>query len=74
MSELLVLGRGTAKAARPERNTASNKVGSLPNSREESSSPMYGGQPWLEDEEEMKDKFIAVGVCAMDTKVGRVVT
>lgn len=60
--------RGTARAASPGRNAASNK---LPNPEEQSSSSMYGQKWFLEDEEEMKEKFIAVGVCAMDAKVGR---
>ena len=69
MSELLARGRGTAKAGSP---VISSKVGSVSSPREDSPNPMYGEQPWLEDQEEMKDKFIAVGVCAMDTKVSRV--
>lgn len=68
MNGSLGRGRGAAKAGSPGLN---NAVGSVSSSREESLNPnhMYGEQPCLEDQEGMKDKFIAVGVCAMDTKV-----
>jgi hypothetical protein len=59
---------GAAQAATPERATAG--MGSNSSGGESSSGGMYGQQVWSEDEKVVKDKFIAVGVCAMDTKVG----
>lgn len=71
MSDLLVLGNGVAKPASPEPAVGSELEKSEALSREASPNPMYGQRHSFVGEEEMKDKFISVGVCAMDAKVSR---
>lgn len=70
MSDLLVLGNGVAKARSPE-PAAGGKGKSEARSRDVSPNSMYGQRHSFVGEGEMKDKFISVGVCAMDAKVSR---
>lgn len=65
MSDLLVLRNAVAKPA-GSAGSEEDKSEALPGPN-----PMYGQRNLFVEEEEMKEKFISVGVCAMDTKVGR---